>query len=630
MFLGQKGLELPRTALITTEGFRDVLEIARQRRPELYNVFYTKPKPLVPRKYRFTVSERIDPWGKIIKPLDPGEVEKLADKIREAGVEAVAVSLLNSYTNSIHEELVGKILGEKLRGTYIVLSSRVDPEYREYERTSTTVVNAVLMPVLSRYLRGLEEELSNRKLYSGTILVMKSDGGFASSREAQQIPAAVIESGPAAGVVAATYYSRLLGLDKVLSFDMGGTTAKAATITGGEPLKTSEFEVGGKANGGRIIKGSGYPVRYPHIDLAEVSAGGGTIAWVDEAGHLRVGPLSAGSDPGPVCYRRGGTEPTVTDANLLLGRLGEVLAGGTIRLDRDLAYKVFHEKIVEKTGLGFEEAAYGVLKLVNVRMARAVRIVTIERGLDPREYTLIAYGGAGPMHAVELAEELGIKRVLVPVYPGLFSALGLLLSDYRYEYKKSILKTLGEIDPVELEEKYEFLEKEAYETLRREGVDEKNIIIHRKADMRYKSQSYELVVDVPEYIDGETIGLLEKKFYEKHRETYGYHVEDDEVVLVNARITAIGVAKKPKIIRRGIGEWKKKHIADSSSIRKTYFKSVGWIETPVYIREKLVPGDIIEGPAVVEEYDSTIIVPPEWVLRVNEYYFLEIVRGGEG
>ncbi len=589
MFLGQKGLELPRTALITTEGFRDVLEIARQRRPELYNVFYTKPKPLVPRKYRFTVSERIDPWGKIIKPLDPGEVEKLADKIREAGVEAVAVSLLNSYANPIHEELVGKILGEKLRGTYIVLSSRVDPEYREYERTSTTVVNAVLMPVLSRYLRGLEEELSNRKLYSETILVMKSDGGFASSREAQQIPAAVIESGPAAGVVAATYYSRLFGLDKVLSFDMGGTTAKAATITGGEPLKTSEFEVGGKANGGRIIKGSGYPVRYPHIDLAEVSAGGGTIAWVDEAGHLRVGPLSAGSDPGPICYRRGGTEPTVTDANLLLGRLGETLAGGTIRLDRDLAYKVFHEKIVEKTGLGFEEAAYGVLKLVNVRMARAVRIVTIERGLDPREYTLIAYGGAGPMHAVELAEELGIKRVLVPVYPGLFSALGLLLSDYRYEYKKSILKTLGEIDPVELEEKYEFLEKEAYETLRREGVDEKNIIILRKADMRYKSQSYELVVDVPEYIDEETIGLLEKKFYEKHRETYGYHVEDDEVVLVNARITAIGVAKKPKIMRREIREWKKKHIADSSSIRKTYFKSVGWIETPVYIREKLVP-----------------------------------------
>ncbi len=489
LFLGQKGLEIPRTALITTKGFRDVLEIGRQRRPELYNVFYTKPKPLVPRKYRFTVDERVDAEGRVIKPLNQDEIEEIVEKLRRIGVEAVAVSLLHSYVNPVHEEIIEKTLREKLPGTYIVTSSRVDPEHREYERTSTTVVNAVLMPVLSRYLRNLEEELAGKKIYGGRILVMKSDGGFASSREAQQVPAAVIESGPAAGVIAASYFSKLMGIDKTLSFDMGGTTAKAATIIDGEPLKTNEFEVGGKANGGGIVKGSGYPVRYPHIDLAEVSAGGGTIAWVDEAGHLRVGPVSAGSDPGPVCYRRGGSEPTVTDANLLLGRLGDTLAGGTIRLDRELAYKVFHEKIVEPAGLGFEDAVYGVLKLVNVRMARAVRIVTVERGLDPREYTLIAYGGAGPMHAAELAEELGITRVIIPVYPGLFSALGLLLSDYRYEYKKSVLRVLGEIDPVELEENYSLLEREAYETLRREGVEDENIMVSRRADLRYKSQS---------------------------------------------------------------------------------------------------------------------------------------------
>ncbi len=554
------------------------------------------------------------------------EVEELAGKLRRIGVEAVAVSLLHSYANPVHEEIIEKVLREKLPGVYIITSSRVDPEHREYERTSTTVVNAVLMPVLSRYLRNLEEELESRKIYSKRILVMKSDGGFASSREAQQIPAAVIESGPAAGVVAASYFSKLMGIDKTLSFDMGGTTAKAATIVGGEPLKTSEFEVGGKANGGGIVKGTGYPVRYPHIDLAEVSAGGGTIAWVDEAGHLRVGPISAGSDPGPVCYRRGGFEPTVTDANLLLGRLGESLAGGTIRLDRELAYKVFYEKIVEPTGLGFEEAAYGVLKLVNVRMARAVRIVTVERGLDPREYTLIAYGGAGPMHAAELAEELGITRIIIPVYPGLFSALGLLLSDYQYEYKKSVLKTLDKIDPVELEEKYLLLEREAYETLRREGVDDKNIVVFRRADLRYKSQSYELVVDVPRQIGRDTLGFLEKKFYEKHLETYGYYVEDEDVVLVNIRLTAIGVTKKPRIPRVEVKEWREKTLNDAVAVRETFFPETGWVKTPVFTRDKMVPGEIIEGPALVEEYDSTIIVPPKWVLRVNEYSFLELVR----
>ncbi len=617
---------MPRTALVTTKGFRDVLEIGRQRRPELYNVFYTKPKPLVPRKYRFTVDERIDAEGRVIKPLDPKEVVELADKLKEIGVEAVAVSLLHSYTNPVHEELIEKTLKEKLPGVYVVTSSRVDPEHREYERTSTTVVNAVLMPVLSRYLRNLEEELASRKIYNGRILVMKSDGGFASSREAQQIPAAVIESGPAAGVVAASYFSKLMSIDKALSFDMGGTTAKAATIIDGEPLKTSEFEVGGKANGGGIVKGSGYPVRYPHIDLAEVSAGGGTIAWIDEAGHLRVGPISAGSDPGPVCYHRGGFEPTVTDANLLLGRLGNTLAGGTIRLDRELAYKIFYKKIVEPTGLGFEEAAYGVLKLVNVRMARAVRIVTVEKGLDPREYALIAYGGAGPMHAAELAEELGITRVIIPVYPGLFSALGLLLSDYQYEYKKSVLKTLDKVDPIELEEKYLLLEREAYEALRREGVEDKDILVFRKADLRYRSQSYELVVDVPRQIKEDTLEYLEKKFYEKHLEAYGYYVEDEDVVLVNIRVTAIGVTRKPKIPRREIREWKKKTLSDAVTVRKTFFPSTSWISTPVFIREKLVPGDIVEGPAVIEEYDSTIIVPPKWILRVNEYSFLELVK----
>jgi len=614
LFLGQIGLEIPKTALITTRGFRDVLEIGRQRRPELYNIFFTKPRPLVPRRLRFTVTERISCRGEVLVPLNEAEVVEIAKKLCEENVRAVAICLLNSYVNPIHEKKIVEILRELLPpDVYIVPSYEVDPEYREYERTSTTVVNAVLMPVVSEYILRIRRGLESLGLRAN-LLVMLSSGGIVSADKVVKVPAAIVESGPAAGVVASTYIAKLLSLDKVLSFDMGGTTAKVCAIVNGEPLIVPEFEVGGRVHRGRLIRGSGYVVRYPHIDLAEVSAGGGTIAWVDEAGRLRVGPYSAGSDPGPACYGRGGTEPTVTDANLVLGRLGKILAGGEIVLKEDLARRAIEEKICSKTGLTIEEAACGIIKLVNTEMARAIRIVTIERGLDPREFTLIAFGGAGPMHACDLAEELGIRRVVVPQAPGTFSALGLLLADYRYDFKSCILKSVSEIEPEYLEERFRELEERGAKLLKEEGFTEENMVFLRYVDMRYARQSYELMIPAPRPITD--IEVLKTRFLEKHHEVYGYAVENEDIVLVNVRVTAIGVTRKPTL----------KEITEVScskpepyTYREVYFESTGWTKTPIYRRELLRPGHVVEGPAIVEDYDSTVVINPGWICKVDKY-----------
>ncbi len=605
-FLGQVGLKLPKTALVTTEGFRDVLEIGRQRRPELYNVFFEKPKPLVPRRLRLTVRERIGPDGRVIKPLDEESVKAAAKRLRVEGVESVAICLIHSYVNPAHELRVKNILKEELPNTYLVASHEVDPEYREFERVSTTVVNAALMPVLTRYISRLKAELESMGLRGDRFLVMKSDGGFSTADEACRVPASTIESGPAAGVVGAARLARELGIDKALSFDMGGTTAKVSTIVNGLPEVTDEFEVGGVIHRGRLIKGSGYVVRYPHIDLIEVSAGGGTIAWVDEAGHLRVGPYSAGSDPGPACYGRGGEDPTVTDANLILGRLGDSLAGGEVRLNRELAVKAF-KKICDESGLGIIEAAYGVIRLANTEMGRAVKIATIERGYDPREFTLIAFGGAGPLHACELAQELGIREVIIPESPGLFSAMGLHMAGYRYEVKASVLKPLSTKNPVNLINTYRRLEHEAIESLKRQGVPEESVSIEWYADLRYSKQAYELRVRVRKSLSNESlIKELVKEFNTRHEEVYGYSLSD-EVLIVNARVIA---SASTKGIRWGLSRACGNPLKE---FRRTYFPSTGWIKTPVYSREAVPENQIIKGPAIIEEYDSTTIIPPNWL-----------------
>ncbi len=609
MFLGQEGLEPPKVALVTTKGFRDVIEIGRQRRPELYNLFFEKPPPLVKRRDRYEVEERIDAWGNIITPLDEEQAEKLADELCRKDYDVVAISFLHSYINPSHEEKMSSILKEKCPKLDIVLSSKINPEHKEYERTSTTIVNAFLRKLLSRYLEELEQNLLENG-FKGELMIMQSNGGVSKSKYAVERPAAFIESGPAAGAIAVAYYSRLTGDDKVIGFDMGGTTAKASTIIEGEPAITTEYEVGGKVHAGRLVKGSGYPVRFPFIDLAEVSAGGGTIAWVDEGGALRVGPISAGADPGPACYGRGGKKATITDANFLLGRLGKKLAGGSLILKEDLARNAVQE-LSDSLGLEMEETALGILKLANTIMAKALRIVTVERGHDPRDFTMYVFGGAGPLHGADLAKELEAKEVLIPVHPGVFSAFGLLLTDYKVDEIGSIMRLADELDSTEIEDLVRKLRDKASEELK--GL--RDVLVHPSLDMRYKGQAYELNVPWKGSID-----LAIRDFHAIHGRMYGFSSPDEPVEVVNVRVSLVGSLRKPAVPKMEFV----KHVPEAEGKRAVYFEDTGWIDALVYDRYKLRPGATVKGPAVVEEYDSTTLVPPEYSLVVDEYGNLRI------
>ncbi len=613
MFFGQEGLEVPRTALVTTRGFRDVIEIGRQRRPSLYDLFFEKPKPLVGRSDRFEVRERINANGEVLEPLDPEEVRSVACVIRERGYEAVAIVFLHSYVNPKHEVLAKRIILDECLGVEVVASHEVESEPGEYERTSTTVLSAMLRPLLSRYLRRLREELERRG-FKGDLLVMQSSGGVVPVEEAVRMPAAFIESGPAAGAVAAACYSRVLGDEMVVAFDMGGTTAKASTIIRGEPEVVYEYEVGGKTHAGRVVKCSGYPVRYPYIDLAEVSAGGGTIAWVDPGGALRVGPKSAGADPGPACYGRGGREPTVTDANLVLGRLGESLAGGAVRLRRDLALEAIR-KLADATGSSIEETAHGIVRLANTVMARAMRIVTLEKGFDPRDFTLYAFGGSGPLHAAELAIEMGIRRIVVPVHPGVFSAIGLVLADYRVERARSILKLASELDDSVVEKAYRELEEEALKAISGCRPSETRII--RRAGLRYRGQYYDVVVPWMGSVEATV-----KAFHEKYEALYGFSMPWEPVELSSLRVTVVGVIEKPLLKPLDARE----HAPSPIARRQVFFESEGWVEVGVYRREELKPGARIPGPAVIEEYGSTTLVPPGFEASLDAYGNIVLTR----
>lgn len=589
---GQVGLELPRVALVTTRGFRDVIEIGRQNRPRLYDLFFEKPRPLVPRDLRFEVDERVDARGYLLKPVDVVAVEALGSKLREYNVESTAIVFLHSYVNPINERAAEEVLSKFT--PYVSPSYKVSPEPREFERASTTVVNAALMPIISRYLARLLDGL--RSLGAKGLYAMSSSGGLVDVEEAALRPVQLVESGPAAGVVAAAEFARLLGIPKAISFDMGGTTAKTGTIVGYEFELTSEYEVGGEAHHGRVVKGSGYPVRFTFVDLAEVSAGGGTIIWRDEAGALRVGPLSAGADPGPACYGKGGVEPTLTDANLLLDRIGEYMLGGSMKLHRELSLKAFSK-------LGDPEAtASEALQLANLEMARAVRLVTVERGLDPSEFTLIAFGGAGPQHAVFIAEELGIGSVVIPPYPGVFSALGLLMADWRFEARVAY--------PEDLENSYVKLEEELSKRLGR--VD----YFVRYADVRYEGQGWELTVPIarPARIED-----VRRVFEEKHMATFGFKLDAPvEVVLI--RVIAVVRRLKPNLRTPPLrGEPRVR------SYRDVNFGG-SRVKTPVYWRDEIPVSFTIEGPAVVEEYGSTTLVPEGWRAYAGGLGELRLVR----
>jgi N-methylhydantoinase A len=601
LFLGQLGIRVPKTALVTTRGFRDVIEIGRQNRSELYNVFFQRPRPLVPRKLRFEVKERTDSQGNILAVVDDEDLREVATKLKDAGVESVAISFLNSYLNPENERKTKDTLGQV--ADFIFTSFEIDPEHREYERTSTTTVNAVLAPVVSRYLNSALTKLKDAGI-TAPFQLLSSSGGLVDIEAARSKPIVSVESGPAAGVVGAAEVAKILGYRNVLSLDMGGTTAKAGCIVDYTPLVVPEIEVGGRVHLGRVIKGSGYPVRYPSVDLAEVSAGGGTKIWADEIGTLRVGPISAGAEPGPACYSSGGQDPTITDANLMLGRLGSTLLGREMKLDIELA-RGSMERVADRVKMSAIEVAAASIRLVNLHMARAVDIVSLERGQDPRKFSLIAFGGAGPMHAAELAEQVGVSLIIIPPYPGLFSALGMTMTDMKYAYVRGILKPLDDISEDTFEETWKEMTQEALSNLKAQMKNETpEITAMRSADVRYLGQGFELEVQVLPQFNRHS---LRESFERKHEMVYGYRHAGEPLEVTALRLTVTIPVVKPNLgsLQGSVRKIK------AESRRRVWFNN-DWIDTAVYWRDELPASHSVRGPAIIEEYDSTIVVPPNW------------------
>jgi N-methylhydantoinase A len=623
-----------RTGLITTKGFRDVLEIRRLRMPALYDMAWEKPPPLVERYLRTEVDERINWRGEIVRPLDEGSLVHAVDHLLREGVEIIAVCLINSYANPAHEHAIRDYLARRALGVGLCLSSEILPEIKEYERTSTTVVNAYITPVMRRYLDRLGAGLGAIGVRA-PLLVMGSSGGIMSAGAAVARPMLMVESGPAAGVVGAQALARRLGLPDVITFDMGGTTAKAGIIEGGEVGRTTEYEVGGGIMiGSRLLKGGGYLLRAPAIDLAEVGAGGGSLLWLDEGGALHIGPQSAGAIPGPACYDLGGTAPTITDANVILGYLNPAgLAGGATRLRAELAHAALAAHIAGPLNLPIEEAAHGAHLIAVSNMIRALKAVSSERGRDPRDYILCAFGGNGPVFAAAMARALEMREVLIPPLPGVFSAVGLLASAVEHHLSRSFLRPIREVGVADVGTAYAALEAEAVAQLAGEGYAPDRVALARSADLRYHGQSFELTVPVPPGpLAARDLAAIEEAFGHEHERTYGHRAGDDEPAeLVSLRLVARGMTDKPRLPER-LGGYGETQINEQNShqgprSRRAYFgREVGWRDTPVVGRGAigLSPRP---GPLIVEEYDATTVVPPDATIRRDEAGNLRLALG---
>jgi N-methylhydantoinase A len=566
-----------RTALVTTEGFRDVLEIARQNRPALYDLTHDRPPPLVPRELRFMVAERMGPQGEV-SPLDEDSLKSVIDAVEEAEVEAVAVCLLFAFMHPDHEKRVGEALREALPDLHVSLSSEVLPEFREYERFSTTAADAYLAPKLAAYFSNLAEKAEAAGVPGP--LIMQSSGGVVPVADAISDAAGCVLSGPAGGVVGAAYVGEKGGYHDLLTFDMGGTSTDVAPIIRGEAQTTTETVV------------AGVPIKLPMVDVHTVSAGGGSIAWADPGGALRVGPHSAGAEPGPASYDKGGEEPTVTDANLFLGYLADgTELGGEVVLRRDLSEKAL-ASLGDDLGLDAEEAALGILRVADAEMVRALRVISVERGLDPRDFALLAFGGAGGMHACSLAEELGIETVLVPRAGGVLSALGLAISDLRRDYVSPYLSDLEDVEEDEFEQRFGQMEETSAGDL--DGPEHT-----RRADLRYGGQSFEITVDAGSF------GKLEARFHAAHEQRYGYRMDDEKVELVNLRLISTVPVEKPEL-----REPEPEGDAEAGE-REANFDG-GWQGVAVLDRERLGEGSEVVGPAIVEFKESTCVVRPGW------------------
>jgi N-methylhydantoinase A len=598
------------TGLVTTRGFRDVLEIGRVRTPDLYDLTWEKPRPLVPRRLRLEVDERIAADGSVVRPLDEAGVVRAAERLVRAGVQVIAICFINSYANPAHEQAAERLVRQAVPGIDVTASYSVLPEIKEYERTSTTVVNGYLLPVMRRYLANLAANLL-RVGIEAPLLVVASNGGVVGARQAGERPAFAVGSGPAAGVTGAARLGEALGEGNLIVFDMGGTTAKASLVEAGKPTLTTEYEFReGISTCSRFIKAGGYMLKVPAIDIAEVGTGAGSIAWIDPGGLLRVGPQSAGARPGPACYGTGGTQPTITDANVVLGYLNPAhLAGGELTLRADLSREAIERDVAAPLGLALVEAARGIRDVANASMARAIRAVTIERGRDPRDFTLVAFGGSGPVHAGDVAAALDVRRVLVPVSPGVFTAVGMLASDVEHHFVRAAGGRLDDAAAVgRAQGRLDEIHQEARATLAGEGYPDARVRVEAHADLRYAGQASELVIPIPgQRLDGGRLGELRGAFDREYAATYGY-ASDEPLEIVNVRVVAAGLREHRLDFR---------HVAVvGEPVRATRRRPVHFardepaVDTPVVARAAIALAPT-PGPLIVEEYDSTVVVPPD-------------------
>ncbi len=605
-----------KTGLITTKGFRDVLEIGRANRPDIYNMYYEKPKPFIERYLRLEVAERLNYKGEVLEPLDVNEMRDAVRKLVAEGVESIALCFLHSYANPEHEIEAGRIIAEVAPDMPYTLSHQVTQEWREYERTSTAVLNSYVLPTARDYLDNLEQNLTSRKRMANVLHVMQSNGGSATFAMAKHSPVNLVESGPVAGVIGAARVGELIGEPNVISFDVGGTTAKTSLVEGGKPKITTEYKIE------HTREKAGYPILAPTIDIVEIGSGGGSIAYVDQAGALRVGPISAGAVPGPACYDQGGTEPTVTDANLLVGRLNpDYFLGGELKVSVQKAADSM-KAIARHFNLSVEDAALGVIRISDFGKINAIKLISVRRGYDPRDFVLVAFGGGGPMHAAAMMRELRCKKVVIPGNPGVFSAFGMLMTDLRIDYIRTLIGRTDQIELGRINTLYDEMEQQARERLHAENVSSANIQIQRSADMRYKGQEHTVKVPVPGgRITPETINQINDAFHDLHEHSYTFRL-NSPIELVNYHLTAIGLVSKAEIgtvSSQGTGLSRAR-----KGNRSVIFDGVGAINSPLYERDYLPIDKVIEGPAVIEEPASSTVVFPDQQVYRDKYGFLHI------
>jgi N-methylhydantoinase A len=599
-----------RTALLTTEGFRDVYALGRGNRPDAFNLFFHRPRPLVPRELTFEVKERMSAAGEALTPIQAGQIEALSRELRERGIEAVAVCFLHAYANPAHEIAAGEVL--RRTGLFVTLSHEILREFREYERTSTTALNAFVGPRVNNYLERLEGFARDGK-FAGKIAIMRSNGGTMSVAQARREPVAMMESGPVAGMIGAGRLAKLMGIERAIAFDMGGTTAKTTFITDGVAPIEEGYIIGDEF--------TGQPMQLPVVDIVEVGAGGGSIAWCDDTGGLHIGPRSAGADPGPACYGRGAEEPVVTDADLVLGRLnGERFLGGGMRLDRGLAETAIRRKVADRLGLSVSEAALGIARIADGAMSLSVRAVSVNRGIDPRDTVMIAFGGAGPLHAVAIAHDIFIPKVVIPKLPGNFSALGMLMAEWRQDFVRTLYGPVGKLREADVERAFAELRAAGAEALTRDRFEPTAGRFAFAADLRYRGQEHTIPIGLsgPAELTTDTTGLR-RRFDEQHDRRYGHAAPDQSLEIINLRLV-VTVPRMEDAIERWLSTpWTPTEKAEERRRKVIFDDPERPLEARILWRPALAAGTRIDGPAVIEEANSTTLLPPGDRAEITEW-----------